>query len=325
MARIACVMMQKNEDDFLEPWLAYHSYLFGIENLYVFDNGSTMASVTETLHKFRQAGAWIDEEHKEPQDFENKGEILRLKINEIFAGTNYDVIFPMDCDEYLAACGNNGLSSSREDISKSLEKVAIGPAAVIKINKMMYNIPGLLNQYYCNTHHKVFFRRGPVVHLEMGFHNGGVVSGLVERSSMMTYLHFHNRPHQSMLRQSKEKLKSRVDVDDIEKLRDYKGHGDHLIRNFFLSEDEYVDRFNGLQVINFDGFYRTLCCLGADQGILRASTTQNGRLPVVGGEISAKFDTEAYLEANPDVLSSGIPAILHYLLHGRSEGRPLKR
>jgi hypothetical protein len=36
--RIACVMMQKNEDELLRPWLAYHSYLFSPENLYVFDN-----------------------------------------------------------------------------------------------------------------------------------------------------------------------------------------------------------------------------------------------------------------------------------------------
>ena len=32
--RVACVMMQRNEINALEPWLRYHSYLFGIENLY---------------------------------------------------------------------------------------------------------------------------------------------------------------------------------------------------------------------------------------------------------------------------------------------------
>ena len=44
-------MMQKNEDDLLEPWIKYHSNMFGAENLFIYDNGSTSPLVAEVLEK----------------------------------------------------------------------------------------------------------------------------------------------------------------------------------------------------------------------------------------------------------------------------------
>ena len=46
---------------------------------------------------------------------------------------------------------------------------------------------------------------------------------------------------------------------------------------------------------------------------------------LIGGQLgydpSSKFDTTAYLEANPDVARKGVNALWHYLRSGRSEGR----
>ena len=42
MARVRCIMMQKDESFLLEPWLLYNGYLFGFENLTVYDNGSIL-------------------------------------------------------------------------------------------------------------------------------------------------------------------------------------------------------------------------------------------------------------------------------------------
>ena len=39
--RVACVTMQKNEDLCLEPWILYHGYLFGFENIFILDHNST--------------------------------------------------------------------------------------------------------------------------------------------------------------------------------------------------------------------------------------------------------------------------------------------
>lgn len=40
---------------------------------------------------------------------------------------------------------------------------------------------------------------------------------------------------------------------------------------------------------------------------------------------SGRFDAAAYLDANPDVAASGASPALHYVLHGRREGRALRR
>ena len=38
---------------------------------------------------------------------------------------------------------------------------------------------------------------------------------------------------------------------------------------------------------------------------------------------SEKFDTKSYLAMNPDVKDSGINPLLHYIKHGKAEGRVL--
>lgn len=44
----------------------------------------------------------------------------------------------------------------------------------------------------------------------------------------------------------------------------------------------------------------------------------------IGADPGPDFDTMAYYTANPDVAEAGWPALAHYLIHGRSEGRLLR-
>ena len=64
MPKVACVMMQKDEAILLEPWLTYHGHLFGLENLFVIDDGSDDGSTTGLgpVRVMRQAKADLDEE-----------------------------------------------------------------------------------------------------------------------------------------------------------------------------------------------------------------------------------------------------------------------
>ncbi len=54
--RVACVVMQRDETLCLHPWLAYHGYLFGYDNLFVIDHGSDDRGVRETLRLFETLG-----------------------------------------------------------------------------------------------------------------------------------------------------------------------------------------------------------------------------------------------------------------------------
>lgn len=42
---------------------------------------------------------------------------------------------------------------------------------------------------------------------------------------------------------------------------------------------------------------------------------------IAGGQLPSDFDAKTYLELNPDVAASGVDAALHYVRHGRNEGR----
>ena len=69
----ACIMMQRNEDDLLAPWLAYHGYLFGFENLYVIDHELTSSVTLDVIRRFKAAGVNFDFSYKRPSDYEGKG------------------------------------------------------------------------------------------------------------------------------------------------------------------------------------------------------------------------------------------------------------
>ena len=81
--KVACLMMQKNEEDLLGPWIQYHSELFGAENLYVYDNGSTSPIISEILADAQAKGVNVYLEYSKKSDFEGKGDILADKIQQL--------------------------------------------------------------------------------------------------------------------------------------------------------------------------------------------------------------------------------------------------
>src|SRR5271170_8315503 len=127
MTRIACLMMQKDEDLLLRPWLLYHGYLFGFENLYVYDNGSKSTRIFETLREFADIGVHVDLSFTRQEDFENKGAILGEKIKEFKNSDLYDIAIPLDCDEFLAIHDFNlGVICSRSLIRSEIGRIDRG-------------------------------------------------------------------------------------------------------------------------------------------------------------------------------------------------------
>ena len=72
--KIACLMMQKNETELLEPWILYHGALFGHENLYIYDNGSDDPKTVELIHRLAlKYPVNFDFSFAKKSDFESKG------------------------------------------------------------------------------------------------------------------------------------------------------------------------------------------------------------------------------------------------------------
>ena len=321
--RVACVMMQRDETDLLEPWLAYHAHLFGVANLYVFDNGSTDPAVLATLARYAEAGAHIDRTHSAPRDYESKHRLTIDCIRRVGALAQHDLFFPIDCDEFVALWGGpHGLTCDRTAILDYLS-LFVGQSCALQHSAMLANMPGRLDRFYFEGGTKTFFAGSQVKHLEHGNHHGGVESGAIRKPQGITYLHLHNKPFRQLLQHAREKLKNRTDVTRLETLLGYRGHGDHLVRYFVLSERDYLRAYHARDSLAFPEFRDTLRALDAEAGIARLWADRPAVGPT-GEEIDPAFDADAYLAANPDVRRAETPALLHYWRHGRRERRKLR-
>jgi hypothetical protein len=315
-------MMQRDETDLLEPWLAYHGYLFGFENLYVFDNGSQDPAVLDILARFQAAGVTVDTTYSGARDYEGKGEIIADCIRRIGALGQHDLFFPLDCDEFVVAWADRrGITCRRGAILDYLAQF-VGKDCVLQHSETLANVPGRLDRFYLEGVRKVYFAGGNVHRLEHGNHNGGVVSGAGLKPMGITYLHLHNKPFAKLLAHAVRKLQHRTDVTDPEAIRAYRGHGDHLVRYFTMTAQDYLESFDRRESIAFPEFRATLAALGADSGIVRLFASERAPPPATA-EFDAGFDAPLYLEANPDLRAANVPGLLHFWKHGRREQRPL--
>ena len=94
----AVLMMQKDEGTLLESWLNFYNYVYGMDNIYLFDNGSVDPLTNAILKEWISKGLKVFQ-HPGPLSFENKGAIILNKIKEI--NHQYDYFFPVDCDEFI--------------------------------------------------------------------------------------------------------------------------------------------------------------------------------------------------------------------------------
>lgn len=271
MARVGCIMMQKNETDLLQPWVDYHAYLFGKENLFVFDNGSDDPENQVQLVDLESSGLSVDRSY--PRDFERKGEIIGNKIQQLEQTGRYDFLFPMDCDEFLV------LQNSKTDISCSRERIhaeleALQGDQAFAIVDAYFNIIGHRDQLWCWEMDKTFFRAGTFGSLDHGHHHR--VSRLQPGKSptRFAFMHFHHKPYDLLVAHSRAKLAPFVDVDDAQALAEFRGCGWHLTKYLLEPPAVYERRFVTSQdSVALPQFRAQLDALGVVMPFDRAATT----------------------------------------------------
>ncbi len=92
--KVKLFCMQKDEEDILHEWIIYHSYLFGITNIYLIDNGSDEESL-QILDYYKKLGLNV---YDRPE-YSRKGEYIceLIKEQEEFC----DIAIPLDIDEFI--------------------------------------------------------------------------------------------------------------------------------------------------------------------------------------------------------------------------------
>lgn len=238
--KIAILMMQKNEDELLSKWIAYHSYLVGHENLYIFDNGSENSITKAQLKTASTTGTSVITEFDTKEDYENRGDIFCDFIKNLDEEADYDFYMLIDCDEFLATLDNEGVvSCDKGALQLELQKYKETQGTLL-IDSQFYN--SSVSPYWFNKqpYRKCFFRKGTIKSLDQGFHWGKVIQSEAEQRTGLVHIHFHNKPYRVARMHAEEKLRGRVPDFSLETLATYRGKGFHLVRYFVEDEERYI-------------------------------------------------------------------------------------
>lgn len=241
---IKILMMQRDEGTLLDSWIRYHSRLVGAQNLIILDNGSVDPETLEILNAAESAGLSVNY-CPGRQQFEQKGFIFSDLIGAMDPAAGW--VFPMDCDEFLCDFDETvPVFPNIENILSSLDD----DKSVARITRSVFNIPSTSSGYFQYIQ-KVVVRAGFKVELDVGFHCydwGRRASNLdpaVEQQVNFGYLHFHNKPFETLLRSAERKMEGRLDLADIEAFKRYNGDGMHLLKYFTMSQESYLRSFDG--------------------------------------------------------------------------------
>ncbi|OFI34456.1 hypothetical protein BFC17_17625 [Alteromonas lipolytica] len=233
-------MMQKNEEELLSKWIAYHSYLVGHENLFIFDNGSESSITKEQLSKAKAKGCNIIVKYTTKDDYENRGDIFCDFIKRLDQESNFDYYMLIDCDEFLATLDNEGVvSCDKSALQLELLKYE-NTQGTLLIDSQFYNSSVSPYWYNKQPYRKCFFRHGTIKSLDQGFHWGKVKESDAEKRTGLVHIHFHNKPYRIARLHAEEKLRGRVPDFSLETLASYRGKGFHLVRYFTEDEERFI-------------------------------------------------------------------------------------
>jgi hypothetical protein len=88
------VVFQKDESELMSDWLQYHSYIFGIENIHVVDNGSSDIQLCRLLALYEACGAKVE---THTGSFSNKANV----VSEALRQSTQTFLVPLDADEFV--------------------------------------------------------------------------------------------------------------------------------------------------------------------------------------------------------------------------------
>ena len=233
---LSIVMMQKDEGELLKAWCYHHLGITDASNICIFDNGSTCKKTLIILKEAESKGIIVRREYCKRTDFEQKGVIIGDMIRHLQIQRKQDFIIPLDCDEFLAAEGENDdmIAFDRETFQERLQKLN-HQSGYFKIRRHYFNQPNNSDQYFINnTPEKFFFGSSILKSLDVGFHSPTMensLEGSITNPSDIIAFHYHNKNFGIRRANAINKMRGRVKNFDLGELRQYRGPGMHLLND----------------------------------------------------------------------------------------------
>ena len=194
----------KDEYDLIEDFINYNSYLFGVNNVYIIDNGSTHPKVLEVYDKFISKGGTIYKH----LDYTNNGQADAFVKYMNIHKNDCKYIFGLDTDEFIYL-NNVDNPCDRKAILEYLENLP-DDITMLQISKYMTSIVDIENENYINNkieypcryinyfsiqdggvwYYKWFYKGNTFINTSVGNHIGTTLNEKKQLSEI-SYYHFN--------------------------------------------------------------------------------------------------------------------------------------
>jgi len=293
MIRIACLMVQKDEELLLRPWLFYHGYLFGFENLHVWDRGSALDQVRATLTEFAKLGVHVDFLPAEGDDA-GPASLIGAKVALLRLQGRHDIVLPMAPNEFLAVRTPDGLICHRSRILDELEAIRrAGHPAIIE--QCFDSRAGFVDLFRYLPHRRWVIPVGAFSGIDDALSQAALAPGQETSATQLIHIRMGAKP--------------------------FAGPAEEAAIAAHYADPEP----DGRPAIRFRGLARVLNGIMAFSAF-RAAWEAGRPADVLDRCVEIDLDRIAfsaqnYLEANPDL--AGIDPFAHFVSDGFMEGRAL--
>ncbi len=269
-------MMQKNEVDLLFGWVMHHGDLFGFENLFIFDNGSTSSKSLQILAYATDLGVHVSYEHRDWSDFVDKGTIISAAIKSLDIQHHYDFFFPLDVDEWIAVDVGGDISIASAAIKAELLHLTAHNGA-LRTGYAMDNHPFVPGWFSKSPNQQKYFVGAQMAgFFDHGFHRLQTNGAEKDLRTSIVYVHFHYRNFEDIQFYSKQKLSGYIVEIDSMDFEAYNGPGFHLKTHLRMNEEEYRKSFSLDQRIYIDTIAQRMTQFSQKQSELEKRINQHG-------------------------------------------------
>ena len=192
--KVKIILFQKDEHELLPDWIRYHAWLFGRDSIHIIDHKSdnkTMDIIKDNGIKYNIYEGHFGDKYKE---------LTRVMKN---FKKKYDILIPIDSDEFVAYSENKVLDINREKIQDKINRLPNDFRykfsewrAVDYKEKYEDDLIDMNKFHLCNQgkHSKTFFPAKQFMSTDQGNHLGSISSSENKWiDSGLCMIHFHTR------------------------------------------------------------------------------------------------------------------------------------
>ena len=152
----------------------------------------------------------------------------------------YDILLPLDCDEFLVLRGESREYLCAQDAVLGYLATLRGRETILEVKENLINVLAAPGKFWPFPYQKVFFAGGQCGVVDHGSHQDISGRGRAAEETRLAYVHFHHRAYAQQVKASLEKLRPFVDVEDRAALAAFRGPGWHLVSHILRGEAPYT-------------------------------------------------------------------------------------